>query len=55
MRNWRFESEVSRFFELEEPRELARIKNVIESSILRHGSGARSAKEYELTSNVSID
>jgi hypothetical protein len=54
MRSWRFESETSRLFHTEDSRELVHIKNVIELSVLRPGSGAASAEEYELTSNASM-
>src|SRR5215475_6146476 len=53
MRNWRFESETARLFRAEDSLELVDIKNVIELSVLRPGSGAASAQEYELASNTS--
>jgi hypothetical protein len=55
MRSWCFESETPRLFRAEESLEPARIKNVIELSVLRRGSGAASAQEYELTSNASVE
>jgi hypothetical protein len=53
MKSWRFESERPQLFRAEAPRELVHTKNVIELSVLRRGSGASSAEEYELTSNAS--
>jgi hypothetical protein len=55
MRSRRFESETPRLFRAQDSLELARIKNVIELSVLRRGGGAASAQEYELTSNASIE
>jgi hypothetical protein len=55
MRSWRFESETSGIFDAEALRELVHTKNVIELSVLRRGSGARGAQEYELTSNASLE
>jgi hypothetical protein len=40
MRSLRFESETSQLFRAEDSLEPARIKNVIELSVLRRGSGA---------------
>jgi len=48
MRSLRFESETPRLFRAEDSLEPARIKNVIELSVLHRGSGAWSAQEYEL-------
>jgi hypothetical protein len=53
MRSWRFESERPQLFRAEASRELVHTKNVIELSVLRRGSGASSAEEYELTRNAS--
>jgi hypothetical protein len=43
------------FFTLTIRSNWARIKNVIELSVLCRESGAASAQEYELTSNASIE
>jgi hypothetical protein len=41
----RFESETPRLFHVQRSREAAHTKNVVERSVLRRGSGARSAQE----------
>jgi hypothetical protein len=47
MRSWRLESETPQLFRTEASRDLLHTKNVIELSVLRRGSGASSAEEYE--------
>jgi hypothetical protein len=55
MRRWRFDSETSKLFPLEDSSEVVRIKNVVERSVLRRRCGAQSAEEHERESSALIE